>query len=382
MRPSSETIGTIPLSVPDLRGNEKEYLLRCITDNWVSSAGPFVTEFERKIELLTGRDHAVSTVNGTAALYLALRVAGVGMDDLVIIPDWTFAATANAVIQTGAVPYFVDIAPTSFTLDPELVAKALASPPDGRRIAAVVPVHSAGHPPDIDAISEVCHCYGVPIVEDAAGAIGARYKGRPAGGLGDVAIFSFNGNKVVTAGGGGMIVTDKEDWADLALHLSTQARVGDEYEHNAIGNNLRMTNLNAAVGLAQLERLDEMLAARQRLARRYDIAISQRKDLSVLPCAPWASGNNWMYTVRTANTNDAKELLKHFAHRRIGARSFWRSLSAQTPYSQMPKSLNGMTARISGKTVSLPCSSNLTDSEQDYVIEALDDWTGHLMPKT
>ncbi len=377
MKNGAATMKPIPLSVPDLRGNEKEYLARCVTDNWVSSAGPFVTEFEASIARLTGRRHAVSTVNGTAALQLALSAAGVGAGDLVIVPDWTFAATANAVVHAGATPYFVDIAESSFTLDPELIAKALKATPGGRRIAAVIPVHAAGYPPDMDGIMEVCGKTGIAVIEDAAGAIGAAYKDRPAGSLGDASIFSFNGNKLVTAGGGGMVMTDREDWARCAKHLSTQARIGDEYEHDAIGANLRMTNLNAAVGMAQLERLDEMLAARKRVAQRYDDAIAGRNNLSTMPHAPWAIGNGWMYTVRTENEEDARTLLAHFSERKIGARPFWRSLSAQAPYSNMPRLLNGVTAAVSGRTVSLPCSSNLTDNEQNRVIDALADWSGN-----
>lgn len=375
MDDDAATLPPIPLSVPDLRGNEKEYLARCVTDNWVSSAGPFVTAFEAEIARLTGRSHAVSTMNGTAALQLALTTVGVGANDLVIVPDWTFAATANAVVHAGATPFFVDITTESLTLDPVLVARALDDPPDGRRIAAVIPVHAAGHPPDMDPIMDVCRERGVPVVEDAAGAIGATYRGRPAGGLGDISIFSFNGNKLVTAGGGGMVMTDREDWAMRARHLSTQARVGHEYEHDDIGANLRMTNLNAAVGLAQLERLDEMMAARKRNALRYDEAIARSNTLSPMPHAVWAEGNAWMYTVRTESQTDAESLFEHFAARRIGARPFWRSLSAQPPYAGMPTLLNGVTAAVSGRTMSLPCSSNLTDDEQRRVIEALTVWS-------
>ena len=377
MENGAATMKPIPLSVPDLRGNEKEYLARCVTDNWVSSAGPFVTEFEASIARLTGRRHAVSTVNGTAALQLALSSAGVGAGDLVIVPDWTFAATANAVVHAGATPYFVDIAADSFTLDPELVARSLKTVPRGRRITAVVPVHAAGHAPDMDGIMEVCGKSEIAVIEDAAGAIGAAYKGQPAGSLGDASIFSFNGNKLVTAGGGGVVMTDREDWAQRVKHLSTQARIGDEYEHDAIGANLRMTNLNAAVGIAQLERLDEMMAARKRIAQRYDGAIAERNDLSTMPRARWATGNSWMYTLRTASEDDAQKLCAHFLERKIGARPFWRSLSAQAPYSGMPKLLTGVADEVSGRTVSLPCSSNLTDDEQSRVIDALNSWSAN-----
>lgn len=362
----------IPLSVPDLRGNERAYLARCIADNWVSSAGPFVTECERQVAALAGRAHAIATVNGTTALQLALLAAGAARDDYVIVPDWTFAATANAIYHIGATAIFVDVTEESWTLDPAALESVLTNPPG--RIAAVIAVHALGHPADIDALLPLCRSKEIPLIEDAAGAIGARYKTRPVGGLGDLAIYSFNGNKTVTAGGGGMVVTDDSDMALHLRRLSAQARIGTEYRYDAIGFNYRMTNLNAAVLLAQIERLEEMVASKRQIARRYDEAVINRNDLQTMPRSSWAESACWLYSVRCRSETEAHRLVLHMSEHDIEARIFWRSLSDQTPYARAPRRLTGISARLSGTVVSLPCSSSLTDEQQARVIAALDNW--------
>jgi len=365
---------TIPLAVPDLRGNEAKYLAQCVADNWVSSVGPFVIEMERRMAALGARRHAVATVNGSAALHLALLALGVGQADLVAVPDWTFAATVNAVIHAGATPLFIDVTRESWTLDPVLLDRALAA--HAGRVKAVIAVHALGHPADMDAILVAAARHGVPVLEDAAGAIGATYRGRPVGSLGAAAIFSFNGNKVVTAGGGGMIVTDDDAMARTARHLSTQARPGADYVHDAAGFNYRMTNLNAAVGLAQLERLGEMVAAKRRIAARYADAVSGRDDMSFMPRCAWAESSDWLSSVLVARADDAAALVDHMARRGIEARIFWRALSPQGPYKAAPRLLSGVAAGLSGRVVSLPCSTGLADADQARVLDALAEWRG------
>ncbi len=364
----------IPLSVPDLRGNEAAYLARCVADNWVSSAGPFVVEMEARLARLTGRAHGVAMVNGTAALHLALVAAGVGAGDRVIVPDWTFGASANAVFHAAAEPCFVDVTTESWTLDATLVAKALADP--GARIRAVIAVHALGHPADLDPLRELCDDARIPLIEDAAGALGARYKDRSAGGIGDFGVFSFNGNKTVTAGGGGMVVTDDGAAADRLHHLSTQAREAPAYRHDAVAFNYRMTNLNAAVGMAQLERLDEMLAAKREIAAGYDAAIAKRGDLAAMPRCDWANSSCWLYGVCCASAQAARGLVDHLAARSIQANVFWESLSGQAPYAGCPAELAGVSQEISGRVVVLPSSSNLSQNDQARVIEAIDGWCG------
>jgi perosamine synthetase len=366
----------IPLAVPDLRGNEEAYLARCVKDNWVSSAGPFVVECEKRIAALAGRAYAVASVNGTAALQLSLIAAGVRRDDYVVVPDWTFAASANATHHTGAIPIFADVTKETWSLDPAVLEPILKNPPG--RIGAVIVVHVLGHPADVDALLPLCRQAGVPLIEDAAGAIGSRYKRRPVGGLGDLAIFSFNGNKTVTAGGGGMVVTDNEGQAKQLRALSAQARSGAEYRYDAIGFNYRMTNLNAGVLLAQIERLEEMVAAKRRIAQTYDVAIAGRNDLERMPRAPWAESACWLYSVRCRSEAEAQSLVRHMAEHDVEARVFWRTLSDQPPYAHAPRYLTGVAAGLSGTVVSLPCSSSLTDEQQERVLEALKVWPVHM----
>jgi dTDP-4-amino-4,6-dideoxygalactose transaminase len=372
VRQSPDAPKRIGLAEPDLRGREGEYLARCVADNWVSSAGPFVGDFEKKMAEVAGCSHGVAVVNGTAALSLALIAAGVKPGDGVIVPDYTFAATANSVLHIGAVPCFVDVTKDTWTLDPDLVASVLAK----SRVAAVVPVHTLGHPAEMNRLRAICDAAGVALIEDAAGAIGAEYRGRPAGSLGDAAVFSFNGNKTVTAGGGGMIVTNRDKWAAHAKAISQQARAGSRYQYEAVGYNYRLTNVNAAIGLAQLERLSEMLGLKRAIATRYDEAFKTRNDLRPMPRAPWAESGCWLYSVLCGSREAADSLVTTMSGLNIEARHFWESLSSQPPYRNHPSLLSGVSESLSGHVVSLPCSSHLTTAEQERIIDALNVWRG------
>lgn len=363
----------IPLAVPDLRGREEELLVKCVRENWVSSAGPEVTAFEQAIAKLTGRRHAIAVVNGTAGLHLALLACGIGPGDHVVVPDWTFAATANATAHAGAIPHFVDVGLADWALDPDLVSQALAS---DTRIKAVVGVDPLGHAADFDRLTDICRRRGVAVIEDSAAAIGASYKGRPCGSLGDISVFSFNGNKTVTAGGGGMVMTDDDAKARFVRHVSTQARPTREYVHDHVGFNYRMTNINAAVGLAQLERLDEMVATKRAVARRYDAALAGRADIVAMPRPAHSESTCWLYSVKVADEASAAALVTAMERARIEARIFWRSLSAQAPWASAPRTLAGRSAALSGSAVSLPCSSSLTESEQQRVLDVLGAWRG------
>lgn len=362
----------IPLSIPDLGKAEADAVAHCIADNWVSSAGPDVVEFEKRMAQLAGHAYGVAIVNGTAALHLALRIAGVGQGDKVLVPDFTFAATANAVMQSRATPVFVDVTEVSWTLDPTLLTDAIAT----HKPKAVIPVHVLGHPADMDPIMASCRKAHVAVIEDAAGAIGARYRGRAVGSHGDMAVFSFNGNKTVTCGGGGMIVLDDAAMAQRARALSTQAREGGDYRYIEAAFNYRLPNLNAALGLAQLGRLGEMLAAKRSITARYDEALAGRNDLVPMPRCAWAESGCWLYSVRCASRADAVALVRHMDGAEVDARVFWQALSEQPPYADAPRLLTGVAARLSGTIVSLPCSSHLTEAEQARVIQSLADWRG------
>jgi len=362
----------IPLAVPDLRGNEVAYLVRCVEDNWVSSAGPFVTEMERRVAEITGAAHGVATVNGTAGLHLALRAAGVGPGDRVVVPDWTFGATANAIFHAGAEPYFADITEESWTLDSVAVRHILERPEN--RVRAVIAVHALGHPAEMDPLGAACRDAGVALIEDAAGALGANYRGRPVGGFGDFAVFSFNGNKTVTAGGGGMIVTNNGDAAAHMRRLSAQARETSAYRHDEVAFNYRMTNLNAAVGLAQLERLDEMLAAKRAIADIYDEALADNPSVMPLPRRDWAVSSNWLYAVCCQSPDSADALVSHLASRAIDSSVFWLSLSGQVPYADCPRQSCDVSRSLSGRVVVLPSSSSLPPEDQARVIAVLTAW--------
>ena len=362
----------IPLSVPDLGERERDAVCACIESTWVSSAGQQVTDLEERMASLCGRQHGVAVVNGTAALHLTLESLGIKHGAHVVVPDWTFAATANAVFHAGAKPYLVDIDERTWTLDADALELVLAE--EAGKIAAVICVHTLGHAADLDALTRICDEARVPLVEDAAGAIGASYKGKPLGSFGHSACFSYNGNKIVTAGGGGMIVTDDEEFAQKARFLSTQAREGRDYVHTKVGWNYRMPNLNAAVAIAQLERLDEMIAAKRDIAGRYDSAFTGIKGITSMPHQEWAGRNFWLYPIMLSACGAAGHLVNFLEERGIQARRFWHALSSQLPYRGLPKKLNGVSQSLTGRVVCLPCSSSLTAAQQDRVIEAVSVW--------
>jgi perosamine synthetase len=272
----------VHLHEPLFAGREREYVLECIDTGWVSSAGRFVTRFEEMVAERCGAKYGVAVMNGTAALHVALSLSGVRTGDEVIIPTLTFVATANAVAYCGALPHFVDADERTLGVDPEKLRAHLAAIAERhgdelvnretrRPIRAVMPVHVFGHPVDMDRLKEVCAEFGLPLIEDATEALGSLYKGRPCGGLSFAGVLSFNGNKVVTTGGGGAIVTDDENLAHRAKHLTTTAKQPHAwaFNHDEVGWNYRLPNLNAALGVAQLEQLDTFLAAKRRLAEHY-----------------------------------------------------------------------------------------------------------------
>src|SRR2546426_3112212 len=270
----------VPLSAPAIQGREWEYVKECLDTAWVSSTGQFVERFEEMVSERTGARYAVATVNGTAALHVALLIAGVQPDDEVLVSTLTFIAPANAIRYVRAWPVFVDAEPVHWQMDPEKLVGfvetecewrgALYNKQSGRRVSAIVPAHILGHPVDMQPILDVARKYDLRVVEDATESLGARYRGTPVGILGDVACLSFNGNKTITTGGGGMILTNNGAWAARAKYLTTQAKDDSiEYIHGEIGYNYRLTNLQAALGCAQLEKLDEYVGAKRRLAETY-----------------------------------------------------------------------------------------------------------------
>jgi perosamine synthetase len=380
--------GTIPLSVPEIRGNEWKYVRECLDSNWVSSAGPFVDRFERMVGDYVGTKHAVATVNGTAALHTALLVAGVEPDDEVLVPALTFIAPANAVRYARAWPVFMDAEPAYWQMDPEKVENfleheclwansELRNRNTGRRVRAILPVHILGHPCDMDPILDLARKFKLVVIEDATESLGAKYKERMVGHLGDIACFSFNGNKVITTGGGGMIVTDNQAWADRARYLTTQAKDDPvEYVHNEIGYNYRLTNIQAAMGCAQMEQLAESVVAKRRIAACYEAALRDVRGLKFLKEASWAFSTCWLFTVLIDQAEcgfDSRSLLERLSDHNIQARPLWQPLHRSPAHAGSQAYCVEVADELNRNALSLPCSVGLTTADQDRVIKAVRD---------
>lgn len=378
--------GTIPLCIPHMAGNEWAYLKECLDTNFVSSVGPFVTRFERMVAEAAGARHAVATVNGTAALHVALLVAGVRPDDEVLVSTLTFIAPANAIRYAGAWPVPVDAEPRHWQMDPERLREfverrcrvengELRNRETGRRVSAVVPVHVLGHPVDVDPVLEVAREHGLVVVEDATESLGAAYRGRRVGSLGHLACFSFNGNKLVTTGGGGMLVTDDAELAARAKYLTTQAKDDPvEYVHGEVGYNYRLTNVQAALGCAQMERLEEHVAAKRRIAGRYTEALREVPGITPMEEAPWASSVFWMYTVLVDEEEygiDSRALLRRLEERGVQTRPLWQPVHLSPAHRGSPRVECPVAERINRMALSLPCSVGLSPEAQDAVIAAV-----------
>lgn len=376
----------IPLCEPEIRGNEWRYIKECLDTNWVSSVGPFVDRFERMFADKVGVSHAVAFVNGTAALHTALLVAGVQPDDEVLVSTLTFIAPANAIRYVGAWPVFIDAERDYWQMDPERATDFLEQGCDwrngelrnkitGRRVRAILPVHILGHPVDLDPILAAARKYRLAIIEDATESLGAEYKGQSVGLVGDVACFSFNGNKLITTGGGGMIATNEEALARRARYLATQAKDDPvEFVHGDIGYNYRLTNVQAAMGCAQLERLDLHIANKRRIALRYNDALKQLSGIVPMSDAPWAFSVHWMYTVlvkRDAYGMDSRALLRALAELKIQTRPLWQPVHLCKAHLSAPPADCRIAEELNREALSLPCSVGLTETDQERVIDAV-----------
>lgn len=381
---SSETV--LPLCVPHIAGNEWEYVKECLDTNWVSSVGSYVDRFEADVAKVAGTKHAVATVNGTAALHTALMLAGVEPNDEVIIPTLTFIATANAVHYTGARPVLIDSEPDYWQLDPELLEDfltnqcerkngALWNEKTGRRVAAIVPVHILGHPVDFDAIYEISRGYDLPIIEDAAEAIGAIYKGRPVGGLGNLGCFSFNGNKIITTGGGGMIATNDERLAKKAKYLTTTAKDDPvEYIHGDVGYNYRMPNMLAAMGCAQLEQLNDFIMRKRSIADWYREHLEDIPGVNLQSEAQGVFSTCWLSTVEIDPDEfgmDRKQIREALLEKNIHSRPFWQPMHQSPVYKREFSVLTGVADRLFANCLSLPSSVTVTEADVERVCSAI-----------
>lgn len=367
--------GFVPLHEPEFLGEEETLILDCIRSGWVSSVGKYVDRFEAEIAAVCGTAHGVAVVNGTAALELALRVVGVMPGDEVLMPALTFIATANATHHLGAVPHFVDAEARTLGLDPvalrahleEIVERrdggVTVNGRTGRRLAAVVPMHVFGHPVDMDGLAEVARDFGLALVEDAAESLGSRLGGRPCGSLARVAALSFNGNKILTTGGGGAVVTDDPYLAKRAKHLSTTAKVPHKwaFHHDEIGYNYRMPNINAALGVAQLAQLGTRLAQKRALAQRYINTFAGAEGVEVFTERPGTTANYWLNTlVLSPELAAARDtVLESLNGAGLMARPVWEPLHSLAIYADCPRAALPVTADLAARIVNVPSSAKL-----------------------
>ncbi|EPP5810106.1 TPA: LegC family aminotransferase [Vibrio vulnificus] len=336
VRDQYQTQEFIPLHAPTFAGNEKAYVMETIESTFVSSVGKFVDEFERKMEAFTGTPKAVATVNGTAALHAALYMAGVERGDLVITQALTFVATCNALYHMGAEPIFVDVSPVSLGLCPKAMSAFLEDNAQvteagcihkqtGKRIKAVVPMHTFGHPVELDELVAVCLKWNISLVEDAAESLGSFYKGKHTGTIGDFGAVSFNGNKIITTGGGGMVLCGSEEAGRHTKHVTTTAKVPHPYEffHDEPGFNYRMPNLNAALGCAQMEVLEHYLAQKRQLAHQYQ-AFFASSDVTFVVEPEYAQSNYWLNAIICADAQQRNELLEQTNAAGVMTRPIWQ----------------------------------------------------------
>ena len=379
--------GAIPLSVPYIHGREWEYVKETLDTGWVSSVGPFVTRLETEFAAAVGAHHAVAVGSGTAALHIALVVSGIGAGDEVILPSLTFIAPANAIRYTGAWPVLLDVDPDTYQLDPNAVAEFLSSEcardgagvlrnrHTGRAVRAILPVDLIGHPVYHEPLERLDKSYGLQIIEDATESLGAHYRGRKVGSFPRFACFSFNGNKLLTTGGGGMLVVHDEALAKRARYLTTQAKDDPvEFVHGAVGYNYRLTNVQAAIGCAQLEQLDAFLEKKRRIRERYLAAFADIEGITPQSEASWARSAHWLFTVRVNAArfgSDSRQLMSRLGERAIQARPFWQPLHLSPAMIGSWASACSIATELNRECLSLPCSVGLTDEEQERVIDAV-----------
>jgi len=364
------------LSPPDVGPEERRLLLDAFDSGWIAPLGPHVDAFEREFAGAIGVPHAVALSSGTAALHLALHILGIGRGDEVLTSTMTFAATANSIAYVGAAPAFVDVSRDTWNLDPDLLEQELASRSRlGRQAAAVLSVDLYGQCADYTRIAGICARFGVPLIEDAAEALGATYGTSPAGTFGECAAFSFNGNKIITTSGGGMLVTHRRDIADRARHLATQARdPAPHYQHSEIGYNYRLSNLLAAVGRGQLKSLPDKLARRRAVNDTYRAALADLPGLDFMPEAAYGRSNCWLtcITVDPARFGASREEIRlALEEGNIESRPLWKPMHLQPVFRGCQMAGGSVAEAVFERGLCLPSGSNLAPADQARVIEVI-----------
>lgn len=372
----------IPLSLPNLAGNEWKYIKECLDTGWISSAGSFVDRFEIEFAEYLGTEPTVSVVNGTSALHIALQLLGVETNDLVIMPNVTFVASANAISYTGAFPLLIDIDKDSWQMDLDLLENFLAADckldnsgklihkETNRKISALMIVHVQGNICDMDRLLEICNSYKLPVLEDAAEALGAKYKGRHAGTLGNIGCFSFNGNKIMSTGGGGMIVSHNSDLLKRAKHLTTTAKRDSlTYYHDEVGYNYRLVNILAALGVAQLEQIDSFVASKKDTASFYRDNLQGVGDIGFQYVQEGVESNEWLFTITTSSM---QLLLDHLNANGVMSRPFWIPMNQLPMYkNNVYVNHNDVSAKVHRSALSIPCSTNISKKDLEKVVSTI-----------
>jgi perosamine synthetase len=384
----SSELPFIPLSAPDLRGNEWAYAKDCLDTGWVSSVGSYVSRFENQVSKISGQRFAVATTCGTAALHISLILAGVSHNDEVIAPSLTFIAPINAITYVGAIPVLFDAEPFTWQIDVSKVKLFLEKDcicrPEGvinkvtnRRVAAILPVHVLGHPVEMDSLVSLAQRFNLPVIEDASEALGSSYKGREVGSAGMFACYSFNGNKIITTGGGGMLVTSNADSAEKARYLTTQAKDDTtEYIHNTIGFNYRLTNVLAAIGCAQTEKLNHFVNRRREINGIYQAHLADVPGVRVLGEADEARSNFWLSAIQI-NSNlygmSSRQLRERLKETRIESRTMWQPIHLSPAHQNAVSLPCPVAEKVFETALCLPSSSFLTDEEVLRVISVIRD---------
>ena len=364
------------LSPPHIGPDELAFVTEAFETNWLAPVGPHVDAFEVEFAEYVGAEHAVALSSGTAALHLALRDLGIGPGDEVAVSDLTFCASVNPILYEGATPVFVDSERTSWNLDPALVEDLFRSrAAAGRQIRALVPVHLYGQTVDLDALAALCDQYGVPMIEDAAEALGATYKGRSPGTTGRAGIFSFNGNKIITTSGGGMLVTDRAETAAHVKKMATQARdEAPHYEHSELGFNYRLSNVLAGIGRGQLRQLDDRVTARRRVFDAYREALGDLPGITFMPEAEWGTHTRWLTCLTIdpdafgATREDIRLALEA---ENIEARPVWKPMHLQPVYTGYEVVGGAVSEALFAEGLCLPSGSAMTRGDIDRVCSAV-----------
>ncbi len=377
MNKASQDIGIkYYLSPPDVGGRERSYLLEAFDSNWIAPVGPFLTRFEQAVESYIGEGHAVAVSCGAAAIDLALRMSGIGPGDTVLCPSLTFVASAAPVVHCGATPVFLDSDFKSWNLDPDLLEEVLANLNAKNRLPkALIIVHLYGRTSDLTRICGICERYGVTLIEDAAESLGTTYEGRQTGCFGDFGIYSFNGNKIITTSGGGMLVCKTKKLAERARFLASQAKEkAPFYQHVELGHNYGLSNLLAAIGLAQVEGLDGKIEKRKRVFHQYQEQLSKLEGLKFIPALSGVSPNYWLscITLDPAVFKRSPEEVKNFLMAQgIEARLLWKPMHMQPVFDAAERYGGSVSESLFATGLCLPSGSSLTEDDVTVICDAL-----------